>query len=258
MSRNFELLRRAEKELESLGVTAPAAAHVPLNSALPVKAGPVPEGEDARIEALIREEELKLVQRLFLSSNSNAARAVLFSGLGPTHGCGWVCARSGETLAAQVDGAVCLVDANLRAPYLHHYFGTSPGYGFAEALLESDPIHKFATQLSVSNLWLIPCGSAVADSPGLLKLERLQSRMAELRTEFDYILVTAPPLNLYAEATAIGQLTDGVVMVVEAHSTRRDVAQQAKSTLEAAHVKLLGAVLNNRTFPIPEALYRKL
>jgi hypothetical protein len=31
-----------------------------------------------------------------------------------------------------------------------------------------------------------------------------------------------------------------------------------KETLESAHVQLLGAVLNNRTFPIPETIYRNI
>jgi Mrp family chromosome partitioning ATPase len=49
-----------------------------------------------------------------------------------------------------------------------------------------------------------------------------------------------------------------VVVVVGAHSTRRETARKAKESLDAAHVHLLGTVLNNRTFPIPEALYRRL
>jgi protein-tyrosine kinase len=53
-------------------------------------------------------------------------------------------------------------------------------------------------------------------------------------------------------------MADGVILVVEANSTRREMARTAKETFDDANVKLLGAILNNRTFPIPEALYRKL
>ena len=53
-------------------------------------------------------------------------------------------------------------------------------------------------------------------------------------------------------------MADGVVLVIEANSTRREAARMAKETFESANVKLLGAILNNRTFPIPESLYRKL
>jgi Mrp family chromosome partitioning ATPase len=49
-----------------------------------------------------------------------------------------------------------------------------------------------------------------------------------------------------------------VVLVLEAHSTRRSAARKAKLALEAANVLVLGTVFNNRKFPIPETLYRML
>jgi succinoglycan biosynthesis transport protein ExoP len=82
--------------------------------------------------------------------------------------------------------------------------------------------------------------------------------MRELREEFDYVLIDAPPLSSCSDAVLLGQMTDGVILVVEANSTRRETARTAKETFEGANVKLLGAILNNRTFPIPEVLYRKL
>jgi Mrp family chromosome partitioning ATPase len=84
------------------------------------------------------------------------------------------------------------------------------------------------------------------------------SRLLDLRKEFGYLLVDAPPLGADIIASVLGQVTDGVVLVLEAHATRRATARRAKETLEAANVPLLGTVLNNRTFPIPEKLYRRL
>jgi Mrp family chromosome partitioning ATPase len=82
--------------------------------------------------------------------------------------------------------------------------------------------------------------------------------MAEMRAMFDYVLIDAPPVNLSNEAALLGQLSDGVVLVMEANSTRREAARKAKERLEAAKSHVLAAVLNNRTFPIPEGIYRRL
>jgi Mrp family chromosome partitioning ATPase len=68
----------------------------------------------------------------------------------------------------------------------------------------------------------------------------------------------APPLTRYADALTLGQLSDGLVLVLEASSTRREAAIKVSENLRASHVQVLGAVLNKRTFPIPESLYRKL
>jgi Mrp family chromosome partitioning ATPase len=47
-------------------------------------------------------------------------------------------------------------------------------------------------------------------------------------------------------------------LVVEANHNRRDTVRRAKEQMESAQVRLLGAVLDQRTFPIPEGLYRRL
>ena len=56
----------------------------------------------------------------------------------------------------------------------------------------------------------------------------------------------------------MGQLADGIIMIVEANKTRRDSLRQVQEDLETTHVTLLGAVLDQRTFPIPKFLYRWL
>jgi capsular exopolysaccharide synthesis family protein len=151
-----------------------------------------------------------------------------------------------------------LVDANLRTPSLHKYFATDNLLGLADAVYQSGPVRNFAHQLNGGNLWLITCGSKTTDPHSLLTSDGLRSRLAELRAEFDYVLLDGPPVNLYADTALLGKLADGVVLVVQANSTHREVARKAKESLEGAKVRLLGAVLNKRTFPIPESLYRKL
>jgi len=246
MSRNFELLQQIEKEHEVLPtLTRPAISG---------------NGRKARLdlEAISREERMKLVQRLFLLPGSEAPHLVVFCGVETGDGSSWVCAHASETLASQVKASVCVVDANMRTPFLHKYFRRDNLLGLSDAVLQSGPVRNFAHQVNGGNLWLITCGSKTTDPHSLLTSDGLRSRLAELRAEFDYVLLDGPPVNLYADTALLGKLADGVVLVVQANSTHREVARKAKESLEGAKVRLLGAVLNKRTFPIPESLYRKL
>jgi capsular exopolysaccharide synthesis family protein len=247
LSRNFELLRRVEQEQTLLSTPVETVRAVPpdVGWLQPSNSAPV------------REEEVRLVQHLFLSS-TEAPRVVVFCGVEPGYGPAWVCARASEVLAGRGAGSVCAVDASFRLPHLHQYFGVESPVGLTDALLNPGAVGTFAQQTGRSNLWVISSGSQASDPYTVLKPDRLQSRLTELRAQFDYILVSTPPANLSADAVILSQLSDGVVLVLEANSSRRDVAQKAKLSLEAANVKVLGAVLNNRTFPIPEAIYRKL
>lgn len=54
------------------------------------------------------------------------------------------------------------------------------------------------------------------------------------------------------------ELCEGAVLVLTAHKTRRESALRAKQVLEQFNVKLIGTVLDGRTFPIPESIYRRL
>jgi Mrp family chromosome partitioning ATPase len=93
----------------------------------------------------------------------------------------------------------------------------------------------------------------------LWKRERLRHLIEELRQEFSYVLIYGPPIGQkHIEALLLGQIADGVILILESMVTRREAARTAKENLFAANVNVLGAVLNNHAFSIPETLYRRL
>ena len=267
MSRNFDLLRRAGKAEELFDQpTAPASvaddAPVPLNketfrfqAVKAEKAEPLPPAGD--IGKIAQKELTKLVGRLFVYPSSHAPRLVSFSSVEGS-GSSEICCQIAEALAAQGSASVCLVDANLHAPSLHHLFGVDKSPGLMDTLVKPGRIKDCAMHLGRENLWLVPPGHTGAETLGLVAADQLRSRIKELKEEFDFVLIDAPPVNVGTDAIMLGQMTDGVILVLEANSTRRETARTAKETLEGANVKLLGAILNNRTFPIPDVLYRKL
>ena len=247
MSRNFEILER--------GAARPDAFRA---SAIPRQGERDTAGRHNRPGAA-EEEITKLVQRLFIYPATPSPPAVIaFCGVDEGAGCSWVSVRSSEVLAANVPGRVCLVDANLRSPSLHTHFDTEIQTGFADAMRELAPVRDFTRATWRSHLWLMTAGTVGSEPNGALNPERLRARFSQLREEFDHVLVDTPPMNRYPDALLLGRLADGVVLVVDSNSTRRESARVAKENLESAKISILGAVLNRRTYPIPEALYRRL
>jgi Mrp family chromosome partitioning ATPase len=256
MSRNFELLQQA-----GLNLTATVEMPPTLERELGARVKKENGGSRAfaaDLDRTAKEETLKLVQSVFLlQGTSTNHRAVVFAAIDSGSGCSRVCVHAAQMLAANVSGSVCLVDANFRTPSLPNAFGTTNHYGLADALRTEKPLRGFVKALD-RNLWLVSCGSAGEASTNLLHSEQMKRRFGELRKEFDYVLIDAPPLNTYSEGFALGQLADGLVLVLEANATRRETATKVTERLNATEVKILGAVLNKRTFPIPDSLYRRL
>jgi Mrp family chromosome partitioning ATPase len=214
--------------------------------------------DGADLAAITREEEIKLVQRVFSGTAEDSPRVALFTGLENEARCAVTSARAAEILAARSDGPVCVVDANFQRPSLHEYFGVQNLKGLAEAVVESGPIQNFAQQIPEPDLWFIPSGNASAQLRFPAMVDSLRVRIEELRQTFRYVVIHSGPLRLETSAMLLTRWTDGVVLVVEANATRRDAVRRIKEILDSAKVSVLGVVLNNRTFPIPEAIYRRL
>jgi Mrp family chromosome partitioning ATPase len=244
MSRNFDLLRVTE-HIHGTYQTAPET-----------NSWPETGNEHRDHRAIVDDEVMKLVQRLFvLPDGADTPEAIAFCGVERGVGCTWVCANASQMLAAQGLGTVCAVDANFYSPLLHQHFRVGNRAGFAESLKGTEPVCDFVRRVSGPNLWLMTSGCIGKET---LNPARLRARLSELRKEFDFVLVDVPAILAYGDSTLLGQLTDGAVLVVGSNMTRRESARMAKESLEAAGVPILGAVLNKRRFPIPEAIYKKL
>lgn len=238
-------------------VATPISAPAPILFPRPEEVR-TPRHDSQKFDRVAQEECLKLVQRVFLGSPANVRRVVVFAGVDRGDGCSRICLEAARILAANTSGSICLVDANFRSPSLPGFLGVSDDRGLVDSLMAEGEIRGFAKQLTPSNLWLLPAGDMAPESPSLLNSESLKLRLQELRSEFDYTLIDAPALNLFTDAIALGRNADGVVVVLQAESTRRESALKGLQTLRDAHIEVLGAVLNRRTFPIPEFVYRRL
>lgn len=251
MSRAFEVLELVQQDQELFRVP-PVTKEAP-GSGRPTS-GKVSTSD---LDASAREEVLRLVQCLFLATNGDGRhgpRRVVFCGIDEGEGSNLLCARVGRSLAEQVESQVCVVDANLRVPAPNPLFDL-PASG-KEPQSEYGTTQKF-TQRVAENLCMLS-GESITTNGGARTLDQLQALIRGLSGEFTYWVISAPPIGLYNDATLLGQMADGVVLVLEANSTRRAAARKAKQSLEDAHIRVLGVVLNSRTYPIPETIYRRL
>jgi Mrp family chromosome partitioning ATPase len=218
----------------------------------------VPVNAHPKAPAPVGDEVLRLVQRVFLQTEKRP-RVVAFAGVNRGEGCSRICASVAEALSRSASGSVCLVEANFRSPALPAFFHITNHHGLTDSLLSEGPIRSFAKPVaSDKKLWLLSSGALGADSANLLSSEKLGARILELRGEFEFVLIDSPPMTPYSDAVTVGSLTDGFVMVLEAESTRREPALAATEALRSAGIPILAAVLNNRIFPIPKSLYRRL
>jgi len=202
------------------------------------------------------EEQIRgLVRQVFLPGWPRPAHQVVFSAVDSETDISSICMQVGLALSAEVSGTTCLVEANLSSPGLEQVVERN-GHDLI-ANQKTSPFREPSSRLS-NELWLIPRSVFLGENEHGLSEPWLRDRLAELRKNFDYTVLYGPPAGGGSEAALLASLCDGMVLVVEANSTRRVAAQKVKEKLHAANARLLGAVLSQRTFPIPQMIYKKL
>ena len=191
-----------------------------------------------------------LIQQVFVPESS---QQVVFCASDETTQTASVCAQVSRAMPAQLQGSVCAVEACVSGA-METRLTVS---GARVAWFRAGKTRKDFIRLA-DKLWLVPRSWLLGHSAEGLSLEEVRARLGRLREEFDYTLIHAPAVGMDRDAVMLGQMCDGVVLVLDAHTTRRAAARRATAMLQVANARLVGTVLNQRTFPIPERIYRKL
>jgi hypothetical protein len=208
-------------------------------------------------KSFAREQVRGLVRQVFFSSVIRQVRQVIFTAVESGTDVGSICQQVGRALALETQARVAVV-CNSREDLDSPTGGEPTDSGRIRR--PGARLHELAVK-AADNLWFVSrdCFSNQADAVSQGSSDRHGCLpLPELRSEFDYSIVPAPPAGESTEAAALGQIADGVILVVAADQTRRVAARKTIDTLRAAQVQLLGTVLSDRTFPIPEGIYRRL
>jgi capsular exopolysaccharide synthesis family protein len=145
-------------------------------------------------------------------------------------------------LSSSIEGRVLLVDCDLRRPQVHERLGLHDPSGLSNLLALADrDVSSFVSK--VGSLHVIPGGTHLSDPSGLLFSNRMPEILSRLRKEYDLIVLDSPPLVPIADSHFLAGMADGVILVVRARKTRRELLQLAVESFDAANI--LGVVLND-------------
>lgn len=198
----------------------------------------------SRVSSVRHEQIQALVQQLFFRGDSPPVRRVGFAGAEAQTGTAELCFRTARVLADAGGYDIGLIDASVSSAPLHSQLEIPPS-GRSEA----------AWQIA-TRLWLVPRQSWLDDDGSQRVSDHNLSRLRDLMAEFDFSVLCCAPVSW--STARIGRACDGLVLVLAANRTRRVVAAQMEDQLQRAQVPLLGTVLTERRFPVPQGLYRSL
>jgi protein-tyrosine kinase len=142
------------------------------------------------------------------------------------------------------EGAILLVDADLRHSSMRKQLGLGAAPGLAEVLEGKCVLEEGLTRAEqLPNLYILPASDPAANPGELLDSERWRDLARRLRQLFEYIVVDSPPVAAVADYELIQSVSDGTLLVLRPDHTRRSMAAEALKAIPQD--KLIGVVMNS-------------
>jgi exopolysaccharide/PEP-CTERM locus tyrosine autokinase len=156
------------------------------------------------------------------------------------------------SLAMEVNYTVLLVDADLRHPSIHEYFGFKPEYGLSDYLTDNIPIQDMLVHPEgIGRCVILPGGKPLPNSSELLNSPKMSHLVDELKTRYPSRIVVfdLPPLLTTSDALAFSPYVDAALLVIEDGRTTAQELERAAELLKGTN--LLGTTLNKvRSIPL--------
>ena len=170
-------------------------------------------------------------------------KIILITSYGPGEGKSSTCANLAVVLA-QTGKNVLAVDCDLRKPRLHRYFGLRNIWGIGDILMGVCSLEDVWEE-PIEKLKVVSAGSIPPNPTECLDSSRLAEFLAKVREEFDYVLLDSSPVGLVSDPAILATQSDGVLLVLDAQSTRKAYVRQSVRSLEAVGANVMGTVVNN-------------
>jgi capsular exopolysaccharide synthesis family protein len=148
------------------------------------------------------------------------------------------------SIAMDVSHTVLLIDADLRHPAVHKYFGYEPELGLSDYLFGDTPLSSILFHPDIDRLSVLPCRESIADSAEVLKSPKMIALLEEVAARYSdrIIVIDLPPVLTVDDAISIAPNVDCMLLVAESGKTSKDDLRKTLELLEG--IPLIGTVLN--------------
>jgi succinoglycan biosynthesis transport protein ExoP len=137
-----------------------------------------------------------------------------------------------------------IIDADMRRPRMHTFFGIDNHSGLSSYLASGVPLEEAVVQTPVSNLYLMPSGITPADSAGLLNSKRFTDLLTDVKSRFDLVLIDSPPILGVSDASVLAAEVDSSIVVVQHRKLPRHMLLRVKQAVEQVGGNVVGVVMN--------------
>ena len=194
-------------------------------------------------DSLATEAYQNLRTALLFARRDDGGQVVLVTGTAPQEGKTTTIVNLARLLAGSGEKTV-VVDCDLRRAQMHQRLSLPREPGFTDFFVRHEPLSALLRPTATANLFVLTAGPLPPNPPALLARKSLGDLLAELKRDFDWVLVDSPPLASVTDALLLARHADHAVLVVQHNKVDKKLVKRSVAALRKATPNLLGAVLN--------------
>jgi protein-tyrosine kinase len=145
---------------------------------------------------------------------------------------------------AQLGENTLIVDADLRHPTQHQYFGLPNRMGLSGVLSRRAGLEEIARIAEIPNLSVLPSGPLPPNPQELLGRPEFSRLLNELSSVYDVILVDTPSAQQSSDAHVVALRAGSALIVGRKDRTRATEIAQLASIMQNSGIRILGTTLN--------------
>lgn len=187
-------------------------------------------------------------------------KSIVITSSSPREGKSTIVVNLAVTMA-QAGNKVLLVDGDMRKPMIANVFGIDQVPGLADVILGNYSLEDTVRSVTdimtgkismedimktpgMDNLYIVTSGTIPPNPAELAGSRKVAELLKQVRSEYDIVLIDAPPLLAATDAAIYGSIVDGVLLVYRVGVVGRAILKRAKAQLDNVKAKVVGIVLN--------------
>lgn len=193
----------------------------------------------------IATEQIRKLRLSMVTPDGDRVRTILVTSALAGEGKSTVAANLAIAISQMIGEHVLLIDADLRRPDLQNFFGMAPKPGLSEYLEHDLDLRQLLVKTEFDKLTLLQAGKVPANSTELLSSDRMRHLVREVKSRYPdrYIIIDSPPVLSTSEPNVLANQVDGVILVVRAGMTPRELIEDVIESLNPD--KIMGVVMND-------------
>lgn len=204
----------------------------------------MPRKKKASSDALVVQNAAKtLLANIRFASVDRPVKSIVLTSSVPNEGKSTVAYNLAQAIASSGKRTL-IVECDMRRRSLADMVGARARHGIYAVLSGQVELDDALVATSHRNLFFLDSEPHIPNPADILSSQRFRKLVAQMESDFDYVVIDTPPVGTFVDAAIIAALADATALVVRERFVKRAELQNAYDQLKKADANVIGVIMN--------------